>query len=108
MGQQNSRVVFDGVLTKTHVEHALVQQDGQHNDLPLALTTLLFLDGTLDMFHAIYELKKNRFSSWIPSPSSIVDEATKLRFLGDTRYALPVSRSHLVDSNSCPDFNELS
>jgi len=108
MGQQNSRVVFDGVLTKTHVEHALVQQDGQHNDLPLALTTLLYLDGNLDMFHLIYELRKRRFSSWVPSPSSIVDEASKLRFLGDTRYVLPASCPHLVDPNSCPDFSGLS
>ncbi|KAK3985621.1 oxidoreductase AflY [Cladorrhinum sp. PSN332] len=86
MGQQTSRTVFDGVLTKTHVEHALVQHDGQHNDLPLALATLLFLDGTPDMFHSIYELRKDRFSSWVHSPGSIVDESTKLRFLGDTRF----------------------
>ncbi|KAK4160110.1 oxidoreductase AflY [Cladorrhinum sp. PSN259] len=86
MGQQTSRTVFDGFLTRTHVEHALVQQDGQHNDLPLALTTLFYLDATPEMFHSIYELKKDRFSSWVPSPASIVDEATKLRFLGDARF----------------------
>ncbi|KAK4231962.1 oxidoreductase AflY [Podospora fimiseda] len=86
MGQQTSRAVFDGVLTKTHVEHALVQQDGQHNDLPLALATLLFLDGTPAMFHRLYELRKDRFSSWVPSPGSITDASTKLRFLGDTRF----------------------
>lgn len=34
MGQQNSRPVFDSKLTKSHVEHALIQQDGRHNDIP--------------------------------------------------------------------------
>ncbi|KAK0611590.1 hypothetical protein B0T14DRAFT_441322 [Immersiella caudata] len=34
MGQQISRTVFDGLLAKTHVQHALIQPNGRHNDLP--------------------------------------------------------------------------
>jgi hypothetical protein len=34
MGQQVSRLAFDSFLTKTHVQHALIQPDGRHNDIP--------------------------------------------------------------------------
>lgn len=34
MGQQASRSAFDSLLTRTHVQHALIQPDGRHNDVP--------------------------------------------------------------------------
>ena len=34
MEQPNSQATFTSLLTKTHVQHALIQQDGRHNDLP--------------------------------------------------------------------------
>ncbi|EAQ83315.1 hypothetical protein CHGG_09719 [Chaetomium globosum CBS 148.51] len=34
MVNQESRAVLDSLLTKTHVQHALVQSDGRHNELP--------------------------------------------------------------------------
>jgi hypothetical protein len=34
MAERVSRAVFDGLLAKTHVQHALVQLDGQYNQLP--------------------------------------------------------------------------
>ncbi|KAK4192256.1 oxidoreductase AflY [Podospora australis] len=86
MGQQTSRPAFDCLLTKTHVLHALVQQDGRHNDIPTALATLLFLEGTPEMFQEIYEAKKDLFSTWNPSPGAIADEDTKTRLLGDIRF----------------------
>jgi hypothetical protein len=35
MGQQESRLVYDSLLTKTHVGHALRQADGRHNEVPI-------------------------------------------------------------------------
>ncbi|KAH8888626.1 hypothetical protein GQ53DRAFT_654182 [Thozetella sp. PMI_491] len=35
MGQQVSRSMFDNLLTKTHVGHALLQPDETHNDIPI-------------------------------------------------------------------------
>jgi hypothetical protein len=43
MGQQISRTVFDGLLAKTHVQHALIQPDGRHNDVP----TVTFSSATI-------------------------------------------------------------
>lgn len=34
MGQNISRAAFDGLLAKTHVEHALIQPNDGHNDIP--------------------------------------------------------------------------
>jgi len=34
MGQYISRTGFDSLLAKTHVQHALIQPDGRHNDVP--------------------------------------------------------------------------
>lgn len=34
MTKQGSRAVFDSLLAKTHVQHALVQPDGRHNEFP--------------------------------------------------------------------------
>lgn len=32
--QKSSRAVFDSLLAKTHVQHALIQPDGRHNEIP--------------------------------------------------------------------------
>ncbi|KAK0721415.1 hypothetical protein B0T21DRAFT_386287 [Apiosordaria backusii] len=64
MGQQTSRPVFDSKLTKTHVEHALIQQDGRHNDIPTTAST----------------------PGLLPQEAVIVDEETKTRLLGDKRF----------------------
>jgi hypothetical protein len=34
MTNQGSRTVLDSLLAKTHVQHALVQSAGEHNELP--------------------------------------------------------------------------
>lgn len=35
MGQEGSRTAFDSLVTKNHVQHALIQEGGKVNDLPL-------------------------------------------------------------------------
>jgi len=42
MGQGTSRSVFDSLLAKTHIEHALIQPDGGHNDIPTVRISLLW------------------------------------------------------------------
>ncbi|VBB81806.1 Putative protein of unknown function [Podospora comata] len=86
MGQQNSRPVFNSKLTKSHVEHALIQQDGRHNDIPTVLATLLFLDASPEMLKHAYRCRKDSLHTWTPSPGSITDEATKTALLGDKRF----------------------
>ncbi|KAK0673600.1 hypothetical protein QBC41DRAFT_352497 [Cercophora samala] len=86
MGQQVSRPVFDSKLTKSHVEHALIQQDGRHNDIPTVLATLLFLDASPEMLKHAYRSRKDNLHTWTPSPGSITDEATKTALLGDKRF----------------------
>ncbi|KAK0625331.1 hypothetical protein B0T17DRAFT_270311 [Bombardia bombarda] len=86
MGQHESRAVFDSLLAKTHVEHALLQPDGRHNDIPMALVTLLSIDGSPIQLQAVYESEKTGLGSWRPSPESITDEAGKTQFLGDVRF----------------------
>ncbi|KAK4203582.1 hypothetical protein QBC40DRAFT_316332 [Triangularia verruculosa] len=86
MGQQTSRPVFDSKLTKSHVEHALIQQDGRHNDIPTVLATLLFLDASPEMLKHAYRSRKDSLHTWAPSPGSITDEATKTALLGDKRF----------------------
>lgn len=34
MAQPSSQATFNSLLTKTHVQHALIQPGGRHNDLP--------------------------------------------------------------------------
>lgn len=34
MAQPSSQAAFNSLLTKTHVQHALIQPGGRHNDLP--------------------------------------------------------------------------
>jgi hypothetical protein len=34
MAHQGSRAAFDSLLAKAHVQHALLQPDGSHNDIP--------------------------------------------------------------------------
>ncbi|KAK3896926.1 hypothetical protein C8A05DRAFT_39528 [Staphylotrichum tortipilum] len=86
MAQKSSRAVFDSLLTKTHVQHALIQPDGRHNEIPGALATLLFLGATPDRLEAAYASIKDDLGPWEPSPRSIADEETKERFLGDARF----------------------
>ncbi|KAK0612660.1 hypothetical protein B0T17DRAFT_544229 [Bombardia bombarda] len=33
MGQHESRAVFDSLLARTHVEHALLQPEDRHNEI---------------------------------------------------------------------------
>lgn len=35
MGQEGSRTAFDSLVTKNHVQHALIQERGEHNGIPL-------------------------------------------------------------------------
>ncbi|KAK4178504.1 hypothetical protein QBC36DRAFT_182541 [Triangularia setosa] len=86
MGPQASRPVFDSKLIKSHVEHALIQQDGRHNDIPTVLATLLFLDAPPEMLKHAYRSRKDSLHAWTPSPGSIADEATKTLLLGDKRF----------------------
>jgi hypothetical protein len=107
MPSQGSRVVFDNLLAKTHVQHALVQLDGRYNELPAVspprarilppkltiqdLATLLFLDETPDRLQATYSSVKRDLAPWKPSPRNIADEESKARFLGDVRYPNPTT-----------------
>jgi hypothetical protein len=108
MPSQGSRVIFDNLLAKTHVQHALVQLDGQYNELPAVspqrarirppkltttqdLATLLFLDETPDRLQATYSSVKRDLAPWKPSPRNIADEESKARFLGDVRYPNPTT-----------------
>lgn len=34
MHQERLRAVFDSLVSKTHVTHALIQPDDYHNDIP--------------------------------------------------------------------------
>ena len=34
MAKNDPRTVFDRLLAKTHVQHALIQPDGRHNEFP--------------------------------------------------------------------------
>ncbi|KAK3290736.1 uncharacterized protein B0H64DRAFT_447025 [Chaetomium fimeti] len=86
MTNPGSRTVLDSLLAKTHVQHALVQLDGRHNELPSALTTLFLLDGTPDGLRETYDLLKGDLLSWEPSPRGISDEEAKSRFLSDSRF----------------------
>ncbi|KAK0725326.1 hypothetical protein B0H67DRAFT_641768 [Lasiosphaeris hirsuta] len=86
MGQQQSRPVFDALLAKTHVQHALIQPDGVHNDAPTALATVVFLRGTPDQLNAVYESEITELRAWAPSPLSITDVDNRTRFLGDIRF----------------------
>ncbi|KAK3384955.1 hypothetical protein B0H63DRAFT_522306 [Podospora didyma] len=86
MGQQVSRAALDTLLAKTHVQHALLQPDGRHNDTPTALATLVFLYAIPEQLQGVYEFETAGFASWQPSPGSIVDEESKVRFLGDNRF----------------------
>ncbi|KAK3942050.1 hypothetical protein QBC46DRAFT_448146 [Diplogelasinospora grovesii] len=86
MGQEGCRAVFDSLLAKTHVGHALVQPDGSRNTIPTMLATVVLLGGTSDQLHAVYELKKAGLRSWQPSPRNIANEEDKICFLGDERF----------------------
>ncbi|KAK3321653.1 hypothetical protein B0H66DRAFT_618640 [Apodospora peruviana] len=86
MGQQVSRTVFDSLLAKTHVEHALIQPDERHNNIPIALATLVFLNATADQLRAVYESEGAELVSWSPSPENITDKETRAQFLGDERH----------------------
>ncbi|KAK1757250.1 oxidoreductase AflY [Echria macrotheca] len=86
MGQQVSRAAFDGLLTKTHVQHALIQPDGRHNDVPTALATLVMLDGTSAQLQAVYESESAGLRAWVPSPTSITDLEARGRLVGDVRF----------------------
>ncbi|KAK4157693.1 hypothetical protein C8A00DRAFT_29378 [Chaetomidium leptoderma] len=83
---QEPRVVFDRLLAKTHVQHALVQPGGRYNEIPSALATLLFLDEEPCRFQATYDSMKGEMAPWGPSPRSIADEEAKSQFLGDDRF----------------------
>lgn len=43
MHQERVRSVFDRLISKTHVEHALIQPNGQHNDIPPVSIFPIFL-----------------------------------------------------------------
>ncbi|KAK4096749.1 hypothetical protein N658DRAFT_480080 [Parathielavia hyrcaniae] len=81
-----SRAVFDSLLAKTHVQHALIQGGDRHNELPTALATVFFLDAGPDRLQATYDSMKGSIAPWKPSPGSIADEETKEQFLGDVRF----------------------
>ncbi|KAK1831215.1 hypothetical protein QBC39DRAFT_372098 [Podospora conica] len=86
MAQPSTQATFNSLLTKTHVQHALIQPDGRHNDLPTGLATLLFLNSSPGELQAVYETESASLGAWTPSPRSITDETTRTRFLGDTRF----------------------
>ncbi|KAM7221904.1 oxidoreductase AflY [Rhypophila decipiens] len=86
MGQNISRAALDGLLAKTHVEHALVQPDDNHNDIPTSLATVVYLDGTPDDLRATYESQQAGLLSWSPSPENITDKEGRAQFLGDERF----------------------
>ena len=120
MAKNDPRTVFDRLLAKTHVQHALIQPDGRHNEFPSvsqdatlaavprltsqALATLFLLDGMPDRLQATYDGMKGDLSPWEPSPRSIPDEDTRSRFLGDARHERPLIPP-LPLSNSLPDSN---
>ncbi|GAB1317604.1 Oxidoreductase AflY [Madurella fahalii] len=85
MGQQGSRAAFDSLLAKTHVQHALVQPGGQHNDIPAAIATLLLLDGTPSHLQTVYESEEGHLTPWTPSPRCITDQEDSSQYLGDVR-----------------------
>ncbi|KAK3376649.1 hypothetical protein B0T24DRAFT_677529 [Lasiosphaeria ovina] len=86
MGQHQSRAAFDSLLVKTHVQHALLQPDGRHNDTPTALATLFYLGATPDQLQDAYDSETAGLRPWNPAPGSITDEESKTRFLGDVRF----------------------
>lgn len=61
MIKQGSRAVFDSLLAKTHVQHALVQPDGRHNEFP-----------TVSLRHlSCHRSKANTLRPWLPWSSSM-------------------------------------
>ncbi|KAL2171451.1 hypothetical protein VTG60DRAFT_2858 [Thermothelomyces hinnuleus] len=86
MAGREPRTIFDGLLAKSHVQHALVQSDGQYNELPFELTTLIFIGASPDQLRAAYESITRNMAPWEPSARSIADEEAKNCFLADARF----------------------
>ncbi|KAK5662580.1 hypothetical protein OQA88_8493 [Cercophora sp. LCS_1] len=86
MAQQSSRSEFDRLLAKTHVEHALIQSSGRHNDVPTALATAFFLSATPAQLQAVYESASASLEAWATSPRPIASLEDRTIVLGDVRY----------------------
>ncbi|CAP64570.1 uncharacterized protein PODANS_5_8450, partial [Podospora anserina S mat+] len=84
MGQQNSRPVFDSKLIKSHVEHALIQQDGRHNDIPTASTPGPHPRAAVS--HCPLLPLSHHLGTWGTNKLTVTDEATKTALLGDKRF----------------------
>src|SRR5437016_50736 len=105
MAQQDARAVFDSLLTKTHVRHALYQPGNLRNKVPSvgplsprsplscaivahqrqALATVALLNGASEQLQAVYDRESSGLRSWTLPPGRISDVAARARFLGDVR-----------------------
>lgn len=61
MTNQGSKTVLDSLLAKTHVQHALVQLDGRHNELPSVSAS----------HHGIIRPRTNTTRRWLLCSSSV-------------------------------------
>lgn len=98
-----SRCAFERLLTRNHVERALIDEVGQHNFIPLvcsldelgsedimlterqALGTVELLDGTPAQLESVYSDGKGQFPAWSLSPGRILSVDDMLQHLGDAK-----------------------
>ncbi len=85
MGQAESRSVFDNLLTQNHVEYALVDRVGQLNLVPMALATVVLLDGSPDQLRVVYNSLRDGLEPWTISPDRIANLGQRQQHLGDVR-----------------------
>ncbi len=85
MGQAESRAVFDNLITRNHVEHALALRDEQHNLVPMALATVVLLDGSPAQLRQVYYGMLGDLEPWTIAPETIADLGQRQQHLGDVR-----------------------
>ncbi|KAJ9148617.1 Oxidoreductase AflY [Pleurostoma richardsiae] len=86
MDQMDSRSTFSSLVTRNHVEHALIQQDEAHNIIPMALATAVHLGATPVQIQSMYDNEERPLRPWSMSPGRITDAEGRQEHLGDARF----------------------